>query len=145
MDDEVPTKVENATAEMSELDKGLADLLKENLKAKPAFGWMSIRPIPGSKIIREEKPMEIPPQLQALIPGFQLVPAPVEVNDENKPGIIAAELIEIGPMPGGQMEFPYQPGDTLYLGSDRGIDIGRYRFVMVDKVICFDPKNRDED
>ena len=116
------------------------------LRAHPATGWMSVEIIPGSKILREEKPAEIPKELKAILEASGQKLVPIEMtngneNDEEKPGFVAARVVEVGPFP--NMEFPWGSGDIVYIGSDRGLKIGAFTFVMVDKVLCY--KRADEE
>ncbi len=105
------------------------------LKPHPATGWMSVEKIPGSLILPLLDPEEEKPQVVQMGP-MQMTMEPLPQNQ--RVGIIAAKVVEVGKFPNGQeLEFDWGTGDTIYMASDRGIDIGDYTIVMIDKVIGY--------
>lgn len=108
------------------------------LKPHPATGWMSVVKIAGSKILPPQQAQSEPQVIQMGPLQMQAMPMP----PEEQVGIVAAKVVEVGKFPGNPDEeskspFEWGPDDTIYMASDRGIDIGDYTLVMIDKVICF--------
>ena len=115
--------------------------LKEQLKPHPTQGWIAVIPIPGSEIMAPESEEPEEPQIINMGPIQMMA---TQINQQaSPPSIIAALVLETCPPPG--LELPYGPGDTIYMHSDRGYDIGDYRFVLFDKAICYTPGSHHED
>lgn len=132
-----------------DLNTGLQALLNGplpgSLRPHPATGWMSVIRVAGSKILPPQSQQQSEPQMIQMGPiQMQAMPIPVE----EQVGIVAAKVIEVGKFPGNPDEeskspFEWGPGDTIYMASDRGIEIGDFVLVMIDKVICFTKADED--
>jgi hypothetical protein len=118
----------------------------ENLKAHPAPNYMAVEVLPGTEIdALEDIPTDILDDVLSQHGGEQLAQMGESIvvqANKQKPKIIACRVVEIGPLPGG-LDLGWGVDDTIYTRSDFGMDIGKYRFMMVDKVICY--KKADED
>jgi hypothetical protein len=118
------------------------------LKPHPATGWMSVEKIPGSLMLppeEEEDDDEVLPTITFETPQGTLQAQAVKMQGP-RVGIIGAKVVEIGKFPNEQkIEFDWGPGDTIYMASDRGVDIGDYCLVLLDKVIAWVPADESED
>jgi len=134
--------MEESGATDEALDQGLQALLqgpvRGALKPHPATGWMAVEIVPGSKIL---PPMEDAGPQSVQTPFGTLQIDPSTMNVEDRVGVVAAKVVEVGPTPG--IEFPWGSGDKVFIGSDRGIQVGDYLFVMVDKPICYTKAEED--
>lgn len=121
-------------------DEALAQFIKApvmGLKPHPMMGWMAVKPIPGLEIDALEDVTSDTFQQQL----GQLGEIIVQKMNEEKPKMIGCKVIEIGATPG--LELPFAADDTIFTRSDYGTDLGEYRFMLVDKVMCY--KKADED
>ncbi len=117
------------------------DQVKENLRPHPAPGWIAVIPIPGSEIKPDESEEERKPPKAVVRMIAENMNASIEEVEEmmsgESIGQIAAIVHEIGPEHGGMPELPYSEGDTVYFPADRGVEVGEFRFLRWERVICW--------
>lgn len=129
-------------------DEALYEFVKgplAGLKPRPSPGWMSVELLPGMEIDAYED-LVLPSAIEEKMgDDGNLV---VEQINKQKPKIVGCRVVEIAQVPtqdGLQtLPLPYGKGDTVFVPSNFGTNIGDFRFFYPDKVICWLPAEGSE-